>query len=358
MILCGASATSRTVASVDHAPGCPRCRPGTGRRRSGSRAAGAAGCSPRPGDRSGRTRSGSCPGWRPPASAAVAPTAEPSPVAVRAELDPLAGPGHHLQRDHVVGGLAVAQSARTAGVVADHAADGAPVVGGRVGPEPQPVRGGRRPAAPPAPRRAATRAVRASGSMREDRVQVPGDVDDQTRPDRVPGARRARSPGGHRQPDCPSGVQHGHQLVDRAGPGHGLRGDPVERGVGGVEGAGQPAGVEHIAQVPPASARADSSASSGVTGARVGMVEARLVGRGVRGQRSPSAATTAENTRPTAAYSSSDITSTKLRRTVSTCVGAAARIRSMPSVGQLGPDAASVRRAARSAGPGRPSPSG
>ncbi len=153
MILCGASATSRTVASVITAEGALGAGQEAGdveavlrqqvlQAVAGDLATEAAELGP------DRAQAGGDQRPQPLADRRA------RALAVGTEADPLAGSGHHLQRDHVVGGLAVAQGARAAGVVADHAADRAAVVGRRVGPEPQPVRGGGRPAAPPAPRRA------------------------------------------------------------------------------------------------------------------------------------------------------------------------------------------------------------
>ncbi len=52
----------------------------------------------------------------------------------------MAGAGEHLERDDVVGRAAVAERPRPARVVADHPADRASVVGGRIGAEAQTVR--------------------------------------------------------------------------------------------------------------------------------------------------------------------------------------------------------------------------
>jgi hypothetical protein len=54
---------------------------------------------------------------------------------------PLPRGGQHVQAHHVVGGAAVPQRPRAAGVVPDRTADAGPRVGGRIGAEPQPVPG-------------------------------------------------------------------------------------------------------------------------------------------------------------------------------------------------------------------------
>ena len=59
------------------------------------------------------------------------------------ERQPLAGAGDHVEGDHVVRRTAVAKCARTACVVADHAAERAAIVGRRVRSEAQSVRPGR-----------------------------------------------------------------------------------------------------------------------------------------------------------------------------------------------------------------------
>jgi hypothetical protein len=63
-------------------------------------------------------------------------------VPVAADPECLCGSGDGIEPDHVVGGAAVAQGPRATGVVADHAAEGATVVGRGVGPEPEAVTGG------------------------------------------------------------------------------------------------------------------------------------------------------------------------------------------------------------------------
>ena len=52
-------------------------------------------------------------------------------------------------------------------------------------------------------------------------------------------------------------VEDGCQLLDRARPGHGPRDHPVERGVGGVEGAGEVGCVEDASDAAPPELRGE-----------------------------------------------------------------------------------------------------
>ena len=79
------------------------------------------------------------------------------PARSRPQPQPGARAGHDVEADDVVRGAAVAERPGPAGVVADHPADGAPVVRARVGAEPQPVRPAPAPAARPGRRRARRR---------------------------------------------------------------------------------------------------------------------------------------------------------------------------------------------------------
>ena len=152
-----------------------------------ARAAGVPASSRTPAGRSGRTRCGWSPGSR-------RPGAEPGVDrrrrvgAGRASARPAVSRcrgRHQVEGDDVVSRPAVAQRPRAAGVVADHPADGAPGLGGRVGTEAQAVGGG------------------GGGDVVEDRagldhggagvgvqlehaVEVPGEVQDHASADRVP----------------------------------------------------------------------------------------------------------------------------------------------------------------------------
>ncbi len=158
---------------------------------------------------------------------------------------PLAAAGQDVERDDVVGGAPVAQRARPAGVVADHPADGAAVVGRGVGPEAQPVRGGGHlegglDDAGLHRGRPGLRVERGDG------VEVAGGVEHQPRPDGVAGTGGPRATGGDRHAHGPGRVKHGHRLLDRARVGHGLGDHPVQRCVGGVERPGELGGVQDV----------------------------------------------------------------------------------------------------------------
>ncbi len=155
-----------------------------------------------------------------------------------ADPDPLAGAGQQVETDDVVGGPAVAEGARAAGVVADHAADGAAGVRGRVGPEAQSVvvGPGLEPGVddPGLHRRGARLGVQG-----EDPRQVPCGVQDDPRTDGVAGDRGAGAAHGQRHAQLARDVQGGVDLVRVPRARHDLGDDAVQRGVGGVERAGQ-----------------------------------------------------------------------------------------------------------------------
>ena len=164
---------------------------------------------------------------------------------VSTEHQLLAPAGDASQAEHVVGGLAVAQGARAAGVVADHAADRAAVERGGIGAELQ-AEGGRSSAQiglddaglhDGGPR------LRVDGV---DGVEVARYVDDHAWSDgiaRARGAAAARGDGGATQPRV---GQQGAKLFDRARLGHGQRHDAIDRGVGGIQCPAQGGGVEQI----------------------------------------------------------------------------------------------------------------
>ena len=160
-----------------------------------------------------------------------------------AQLQPGAAAGDHVQADDVVRRAPVAQGPRAAGVVADHPADRAAVVGARVGPEAQAVRAGgglqrglhqarfhhRRPCL---------------GVDGPDPVQVAAGVQHHAGPDGVARDGRAGAAGGQRDAQLAADGERGEHLVDVAGAHHGAGVDAVERGVGGVQRAGQPGVVD------------------------------------------------------------------------------------------------------------------
>ena len=146
----------------------------------------------------------------------------------------LAGAEGDVEAHHVVGGAAVAERARAAGVVADHPADGAARVRRGVGPEAQPLgQGGALQGGVHGARLDHGRA--GLGVDGQHPVEVAGGVDHDAGPDGVAGDRGAGAAHRQRHPGGPRGVEGGEQLVavprsyDDAGR------HPVERGVGGVE---------------------------------------------------------------------------------------------------------------------------
>ena len=141
----GASTTSSHRRLGDHAEGALGAdeAPGSGR---SARAAGAARRSPTPGGRTGRARCARWPGGRAITVAHAGQHARrrrPRRGGRRRRTTSrrvVAGRGQEPQPGDVVGGAAVGQRARAAGVVADHPADRAARVGRRVGPEADAVR--------------------------------------------------------------------------------------------------------------------------------------------------------------------------------------------------------------------------
>ena len=153
--------------------------------------------------------------------------------------------GDHIQRDHIVSGLAVTESARAACIVSDHAADGAAVVRRRIWSKAQAVRGscGLQRCLHHAwldSRRTPLRIYL------QNRRQVARRIDDQSRPDGIAGARCAGSPRGHRDADGPRRLQDGCRFFDGPRLGNGLRHDAVEGGVSGVERAGELGDIEEV----------------------------------------------------------------------------------------------------------------
>ena len=154
------------------------------------------------------------------------------------------------QRLDVVGGAAVGQRVRTAGVVGDHPAQRAAGLGGRVRPEPQPVHGGG-----PLQLGQDQPGLHGGGAglrvYRDQPVQVPGEVQHQAGSDGVAGARGAAAPGGHRRAGPAGHLAGQRHLLGMPGKGHHLRHHPVVGGVGGVLGAAPGAAV-HLGDAGPA----------------------------------------------------------------------------------------------------------
>jgi hypothetical protein len=127
-------------------------------------------------------------------------------VGASSQREPLPVAAQQVQRDHVVRGPAVGEGPRPAGVVADHPAEGGPVLGGRVGAEPQPVR--RR--GPLQGGEHHSRLHHGGARLRvetEDGAQVPAQVHHHPRADRVAGHGGARTADGQRGAELPADPQ-------------------------------------------------------------------------------------------------------------------------------------------------------
>ena len=158
--------------------------------------------------------------------------------AVATEHEPLARRGKDLQARDVVGAAAVAEGAVPARVVADHPADRAPRVGGRVRTEAQAVGpgGGLERGVHDA------RVDRRAAGLDVDlvhAVQVRREVDDDARTDGVAGDGRPGAPRRDGDARLARRREDRLQLVAVARPDHDLRHDAVQRGVGAVQRAGQ-----------------------------------------------------------------------------------------------------------------------
>ena len=167
----------------------------------------------------GRARPGPRRRARPPA-AAPGGEAVPVPVSTSSAM-------------HVVGGPAVPQRPRAAGVVADRAADGGPGVRGGVGPEAEPVRrGGGGDVVEHGPRLDQRRLL-----LRVDRdhpVEVLRQVEHEAGGERVAGDRGAAAAGDDRRVQLAADGQGGDDLVGAARERDDLGDDPVVGGVGRV----------------------------------------------------------------------------------------------------------------------------
>ena len=182
-------------------------------------------------------------------------TVLPSPVPPNA-VPPVPGPPgpgvqvpapavDHVQGHHVGRGGPVRHRVRAAGVVADHPADGAPRVRGRIGPEPQPVTSGR-------PLQLVQDHPRLHGGDARGRVdadhliEVPAHVEHDAGADRVARYRRAPAPDGHRHGQVTADVHHGENVIGGPREHDGLGDDPVVGGIGGVLGPAPRRGVHHV----------------------------------------------------------------------------------------------------------------
>ena len=162
------------------------------------------------------------------------PVGRPGPVLP--EPQPPSPRGDHVQLAHAVGGGPPRHRVRAARVVADHAAERAAAVGGRVRPEAQPVRGGG--VLEPVEHQPRLHDGRTRRRVqRHQPVHVPGEVQHHARAGRLPGDRGAAAPRDDRHPVRPAHLQHGRHVVGVAWGDHAQRDPPV---VGGVHGRPAP----------------------------------------------------------------------------------------------------------------------
>ncbi len=160
-----------------------------------------------------------------------------------AEPQPFAGPGDDVEADHIVRRPAVAQRSRATGVVADHPADRAAVVRARVGAEPQ--AGGLRRGLQRRLDQARLDHRRAGfGIDAQHPVQVAAGVEDDARTDRVARDGGPRAACGQRDAEGAAHLQRRDDLVGVPRADDRPWEHAVERGVGGVQGAGQPGPVD------------------------------------------------------------------------------------------------------------------
>ncbi len=143
------------------------------------------------------------------------------------------------ERGDVVGGPAVGNGVRPAGVVADHPAERRPVLRRRIGTEAQPVRrGGALQVGQHHP--GLHQRGTASGVEVEDPVHPAGEVQHDAGADRVAGDGRAAAAAGQWDPGVPADLERGEHVVDVRRRDDHQRQHPVVAGVAGVLGA--PAG--------------------------------------------------------------------------------------------------------------------
>ena len=180
---------------------------------------------------------------------AVDPAFLPGPLTAGGHLvrgggagrEPGAVVGHDVQLTYVVHGLAPGHRVRAAGVVADHPAERAAIMRGRIGPEGEAVRRGRRAQVVQHhpgldPRRGQVRVDAEHGP------QVPGEVDDHGLVDRLAADARGGAARQHRHVVLPADLQRGQYVAGINGLNDPDRDMPV---VGGVRGEHRPAsGVE------------------------------------------------------------------------------------------------------------------
>jgi hypothetical protein len=153
-----------------------------------------------------------------------------------AGAQPAAGPVEDVELDHVGGGRAVGHGVGPAGVVPDHAAEGAAGVGRRVRAETQAVGSGRRLqiVEDHAGLDRGRRGRRIEGG---DASEMAAQIGDDAGTDGVAGDRRAPAADGQRRPEVTADRRDGQELVDMPGKGHDLWHHPVVGGVRAVLGA-------------------------------------------------------------------------------------------------------------------------
>ncbi len=174
------------------------------------------------------------------------------PVEALPEPGPFAVVRQDVQRADVVGGGAPGHRVGAAGVVADHPAQRAPPVRGRVRPERQPVRARRRPQVVEDDPRLDDGGPRL-GVDAPDRVHVPREVEHHPFPRGLPRHRRPPAARHHRHPVLPARGERGGHVVGVPGRDDAEGDAAVVRGVHGDEGAaarveGDVAAAEHGAE--------------------------------------------------------------------------------------------------------------
>src|SRR5215468_7572814 len=150
-----------------------------------------------------------------------------------------------IDREHVFAGIAVAQRARAAGIVADHAADGGARGGGNVDWEPQAVRP-ERPIELVQHDAWLDQATAIRGVDVDDPVEIARAIEDHRAVYGLPGLRGTAAARRHRHAFGPADGERAFGVGRRSWGDHAERHDLVMRGVGGVAPARE--GVEaHIA---------------------------------------------------------------------------------------------------------------
>ena len=156
----------------------------------------------------------------------------------RAEMQRAAVRQQRVDREHVLARVAVAQRARAAGIVADHAADGGARGGGDVDRKPQAVR--LEPAVEFVEHDAGLDHAAAAGDVELDHlVEIFRAVDDQRRVDGLAALRGAAAARRDRHAFLPRDRNRPTGFLDRARRDHAHRHDLIVRRVGGVAAAAE-----------------------------------------------------------------------------------------------------------------------